>query len=628
MSAPWQTLLVLVLAFVIAGCEPAHTPVPPAEPKAPTLRVAYREPANLFEIMDNVSSWRDGKCDPAYRRAYAARFGVTAEDEAQLAAYAAIRARTYGVRKLDRAGLFAPRKSPDRMALAFYAAETVAAALDALRGIVSDEDRAKLALFYRRFQPRIRAWLTESRAFIPMAKALEARLDEDRARSAIRDVAAAYGVSVEPQTVLYTWRPDGGHTSADGRGAFILLKYHPVRDAQAARNADGVVVHELAHSFSARQPAPKKRELSVAFSKRCAIDKQRVTKVEALEEPLAVAYQRVFEATRGEVDLERAWYGGHPWVGPLAKAAYALVRRPDGTARPLDRTLIERIAASCARTESNDAEPVADGPWDAEELTWSYDASDIGRTRVVVHVPATKERLPVLIAMHGLGEAMKGPELGARGWLDDYGLGQAVVRLTSPPLTYDDMQRLGTRKHLEAVNEQLAAHPYRGLIVVMPYTPDIIGSERSLDAGEHLAKFLVQTVLPRVYAETPAIGTPASTGIDGVSLGGRAALLVGLAHPDRFGAIGALQPALYDADLATLTERLKSARAKNPAFALRLVTSSHDFYRGIITRWSKRLEGAGQQHDLLVIDRGPHSYAFNRGLGVYAMLMFHDRALR
>jgi hypothetical protein len=246
---------------------------------------------------------------------------------------------------------------------------------------------------------------------------------------------------------------------------------------------------------------------------------------------------------------------------------------------------------------------------------------------VVVH-PKTSERLPVLIALHGLGEAQKGPHRGARGWIDDYGLLVALERLGHPPLTSADMQTLGTESHLAAVNQALKKHPYQGLVIVCPYTPDIIGTERSLDAAKPLGRFLVDVVLPRVLEESPALASPERTGIDGVSLGGRAALLVGLAHPKRFGVVGSLQAAIYEPELDVLTERVRAARKQNPELELRLVTSSHDFYRETITQWSKQLGAANIAHGFSVIDRGPHSYAFNRGLGVYTMLMFHDRALR
>src|SRR5262245_51423705 len=55
------------------------------------------------------------------------------------------------------------------------------------------------------------------------------------------------------------------------------------------------------------------------------------------------------------------------------------------------------------------------------ELTYEYRESPVGRMQVVVVVPAWKPgdpKFPVLITMHGRGEAFKGPARGARGWVD------------------------------------------------------------------------------------------------------------------------------------------------------------------------------------------------------------------
>jgi hypothetical protein len=70
---------------------------------------------------------------------------------------------------------------------------------------------------------------------------------------------------------------------------------------------------------------------------------------------------------------------------------------------------------------------------------WDFDSGG----RAVVVVPswsAPAERLPVLIALHGRGEATKGPVEGAMGWPRDYALLRAIGRLCAPPLTSADYE--------------------------------------------------------------------------------------------------------------------------------------------------------------------------------------------
>ncbi len=261
--------------------------------------------------------------------------------------------------------------------------------------------------------------------------------------------------------------------------------------------------------------------------------------------------------------------------------------------------------------------------------TWVYDRTPAGEMHVVVVTPAAKpgQRFPVLVALHGRGEAAKGPAQGARGWVDDYGLLRAMDDVSSPPLRLRAFEGMADARRLSAMNESLSRDPFGGLIVVCPYTPDLLAGDRQLSAAEPLERFVVEDLLPRVRRETPAIGTAESTGIDGVSLGGRASILIGLARPESFGVVAALQPAFALGETAELTRRARDARAKNPSLVLRLLTSKKDFFleetQALAAEWQRA--GVPARLDVVV---GDHSYAFNRGPGVREMLVLHDRALR
>jgi enterochelin esterase-like enzyme len=264
------------------------------------------------------------------------------------------------------------------------------------------------------------------------------------------------------------------------------------------------------------------------------------------------------------------------------------------------------------------------------ELTFHYDTTPLGPSDVVVAIPegaSAVHRLPVLVALHGRGESLKGPKLGARGWVDDYSLGVAVRRLAEPPLLRGDLLGFTTEAHLGELNARLAERPFQGLIVVCPYLPDAFRGGHADSDGRAFAGFVVDEVLARVYREAPALGTAATTAIDGVSLGGRASLLVGLLRPEAFGSVGALQPALDDDEVEHFTELAARAHRTSPALKLRLVTSDRDYFLEPTKNLAHSLGARGVPHQLDVVV-GPHSYEWNRGPGVYEMLLFHDRALR
>ena len=265
----------------------------------------------------------------------------------------------------------------------------------------------------------------------------------------------------------------------------------------------------------------------------------------------------------------------------------------------------------------------------ASEVTWDYPQTALGPMRVVVLIPEREAgaRLPVLVALHGRGEALKGPELGARGWVDDYTLPATAQRLRRPPITLDDLHGYADDVRLARLNASLAQRPYQGLIVVCPYTPDVLPADESIDKALPLARFVVETVLPRAYKETPAIGTPETTGVDGVSLGGRAALGIGLLQPNAFAVVASLQAAVRSDNSADILRRAREAKAQKPDLFVRLLTSSDDYFLKANQLLAAELTAAGIRTELVTIP-GPHDYEFNRGPGGYEMLMFHDRVLR
>ena len=117
-----------------------------------------------------------------------------------------------------------------------------------------------------------------------------------------------------------------------------------------------------------------------------------------------------------------------------------------------------------------------------------------------------------------------------------------------------------------------------------------------------------------------AARTREATGIDGVSLGGMLALETGLRHPDAFGTVGAIQPAI--------SERFEAlALLASPGRQqIRLLSSDDDPFLAPTLALSDGLTARAIEHDRLVVP-GPHGYAFNRGPGAIELLFFHDRAL-
>jgi hypothetical protein len=283
------------------------------------------------------------------------------------------------------------------------------------------------------------------------------------------------------------------------------------------------------------------------------------------------------------------------------------------------------LALACSRAER--AEGGVPSSPNVQLLEWDLGPQPWGRARAVVLVPTwggPANRFPVLVALHGRGEALKPPSEGALGWARDYALVRAVDRLRAPPLRAADYEGLVEPARLAETNASLSRHPYGGLVVVCPWLPDVHPAA-TVDIADY-TRFILEALLPKVRAETPALSSPEATGIDGVSLGGVIALRIGLASPARFGAVGGIQPALSDLPPGDWTSLAAAARALRPSLKLRLVTSHDDYFHESVSAVSRAWNAGGVAHDFADLP-GPHDYIFNRGPGSLDLLLWHDRAL-
>ncbi len=360
-----DTLVVIFLMGPFAaGCgatpspptSPAVTAPAPVAPSAVSITVTYREAANVFEILDNLSNWWSGKCEVEYRTYWKERFGITAEDDQRFAAYKQLRKRHYPHPPDDereseaRIPLFGPVKPADLFAEAFYASDTVEDALAKLEVWMPKEDVAALAAFYAAYRPSIEILLAESAPYREMASLLQKRLDDSGARAYASELARWYGVDrLPPFTVLYVWWPPVDHVTANNRDRFLLLKYNPTLDREGALRDIDIPVHEVSHYVSGHQSEERKRVLAKAFLAGCDFP-AHVSPVKILEEPMAVVHQKLFlkavDPTR--FDLTKPWYGGDPWVSPFAKAIYPSLAAAHQPGRTLDEELMRTMARSCA----------------------------------------------------------------------------------------------------------------------------------------------------------------------------------------------------------------------------------------------------------------------------------------
>lgn len=262
-------------------------------------------------------------------------------------------------------------------------------------------------------------------------------------------------------------------------------------------------------------------------------------------------------------------------------------------------------------------------PQRLHELT--IESALFGNVPVLVRVPAHRfdERLPVLFVLHGRGEAVKGPERGVRAFLDDYRLERVWAWLetgTSAPLP-DASITDGYRK---VVQRKLEARRFRGMIVVMPYLPDRFKATEAFANAKPYADVLRETAI-RLRRSFPVAAGIERWALDGISLGGRVALLSGPELTDVFGAIGGVQAAIDEREFDTLLEHLTTQPGTNTQ-RLFLATSEQDYYRSVLHTFHERLTRDQLPHTFTLLP-GDHSYSFNRGPGLTYLLLTYDALL-
>jgi len=270
-------------------------------------------------------------------------------------------------------------------------------------------------------------------------------------------------------------------------------------------------------------------------------------------------------------------------------------------------------------------ETIANG--DLALYDWSLPGDAKLARRAVVLVPThlkKGERVPLLIALHGLAETAS-EELGAYAWVKKYGIGDGYAHARAPEtITREGLGNMATPARVSELRSELFGKAFRGMVIACPYTPNIWKAMATPDLVlDGYAPWLFDVLLPRLRAETPI---SERLGLDGVSLGGYASLGVGVRKMDAIHALGCVQAAVSSADADRWSERIAGAMKTHGARPLHLLTSTADAFRESVTALSASLTKRSVAHTFRLA-LGPHDQPFLRGPGSLEMLLWHDRNL-
>jgi hypothetical protein len=231
----------------------------------------------------------------------------------------------------------------------------------------------------------------------------------------------------------------------------------------------------------------------------------------------------------------------------------------------------------------------------------------------------------VLVLLHGLGETGNDRD-GAYAWVERYGLVSSYQRLLRPPVERG-LRRLQflSPQRAETINRELALHPFRGMILVCPYTPNVF-KMNTASAIDDYAAWLVEVLLPEVRQRTPARSEPRATGLDGCSLGGFISYRVFQRRPESFFTCGGVQAAIGKGVASQYADRIQEIVQRVGPRRIHVETSSQDPYHDANVAFARELARRGLEHQLRV-SAGPHNQPWLIEVGTLEMLLWHDRQL-
>ena len=265
----------------------------------------------------------------------------------------------------------------------------------------------------------------------------------------------------------------------------------------------------------------------------------------------------------------------------------------------------------------------ADGGPDTDDDLRNLRLLDLteGGRRFVLVVPRylqPGQKLPLVVFLHGLGETMN-ERLGAYAWVEKYGLGSAWQRLKRNPVEPTSKRGEWTDARLAEVNADLAARPFRGFAMACPFMPNP-GGAAEVDA---YARWIEQSLLPRVRKEASVVENAERTYLCGVSLGGYVALEILSRLPHVFGAWAGVQTAIGTFAAPGYAEKIAKGWSGKPHPML-LLTSTQDHWRASSEALSVAFKAKSLGGTYRVVP-GPHDQLWLREAGTLETLLWLDR---
>ncbi|MBY0462263.1 MAG: hypothetical protein K2Q34_03675 [Alphaproteobacteria bacterium] len=320
---------------------------------APFIKIVYREPANIFNLMDNVSLWYKDFCKKEYNTYWKEKIGLTQKDQDIFRKYKKLRQKYYGhdaKKSKDSEVLFTSIEGlgSDHIGQVFYGAETMEEAYSKLSNFMTENEIKFLREFYAHFEKRYASILEESKKLVVPIKAFTSHLNDKKLDEYLRKITHFFNASLGKQyTVLYTWFPLKDESSAFPEGEFVVMQCAPDISVDRMPGPD-IVLYSLIHNILAHQSLEQKQHLSEVFLKKFK-GLGKIERLKIMQEPLAVVFGQILYLKKFNPVLYQNqkyymnWYN-HVWVNVLAKLLAPLLEEAYDKGEIISSTLVETMS--------------------------------------------------------------------------------------------------------------------------------------------------------------------------------------------------------------------------------------------------------------------------------------------
>lgn len=182
-----------------------------------------------------------------------------------------------------------------------------------------------------------------------------------------------------------------------------------------------------------------------------------------------------------------------------------------------------------------------------------------------------------------------------------------------------------------------------GMVIVMPG----VGNSWYLDApgnpGQQVETFFTSTLVPYIDSHYPTITDRSKRAVTGLSMGGHGAFLLGMRHPDLFGAVGSMSGGVdirpfpnnwkistilgpYEENAAAwdaVTAAANIDAIKAADLAITFDCGVDDFFAEVNNNLHRALQEAGVPHDY-TSRPGRHSWGYWNNSVLYHLLFFNE----